>query len=365
NSIALSNKVFFMSIPAKKNRRFEADINEPSGNTRRVAPELKEVVRRLHPAEQKQRSNAMPVIVWIVLSCIWGSTWLFIKLGLEDLPPLSFAGIRFIIAVIVLGAIMAVRRSPLPRRASDWGLIALTGVVAFSINYGLLFWGEQYISSGLAALLQATIPLFGLAIAHRFLPAERMTVAKVAGVLLGLVGVGVIFSNQLAVGSGLAIWGSAAIVVGAFAVAFANVLIKSRGGHFDPAVLAAGQMFFGLIPLMAIGLIKEGNPLKFRWTTMAVVSLFYLALVGSSLAFMLYYWLVRHMAVTNTMLISLVTPVIAVLLGMVTIGEQLSWRIVTGGLCILAGIGMILLRRAVPSSKSRIQKPESRSSKWE
>ena len=289
--------------------------------------------------------DAAPVIVWIVLACIWGSTWLFIKLGLEDLPPVSFAGIRFVIAFLVLAGIVAVRRSPIPRSGRDWGLIALTGFLAFTVNYGLLFWGEQHISSGLAALLQATIPLFGLGVAHYFLPSERMTVAKVAGVLLGLVGVGVIFSNQLSAGGSLALWGSAAIVLGALAVAFANVLIKARGVHFDPAVLAAGQMIFGLVPLVAIGLIKEGNPLNFRWTPLAVVSLFYLALVGSSLAFMLYYWLVRNMAVTNTMLIALVTPVIAVLLGMVTIGEQINWRIIAGGAGILTGIAIILLRK--------------------
>ena len=83
------------------------------------------------------------VAVWLILSGIWGSTWLFIKLGLEDLPPLSFAGIRFLIAFTVLAAVVAVRRLPLPRKRSDWGIIAITGFLSFTLNYGLLFWGEQ------------------------------------------------------------------------------------------------------------------------------------------------------------------------------------------------------------------------------
>jgi len=285
------------------------------------------------------------VAVWLILSGIWGSTWLFIKLGLEDLPPLSFAGIRFLIAFTVLAAVVAVRRLPLPRKRSDWGIIAITGFLSFTLNYGLLFWGEQHVSSGLASVLQATIPLFGLVMAHQFLPAERMTAAKVFGVLLGLAGVAVIFSNQMSVESSRALWGSAAIVLGAFAVSLSNVIIKARGGHFEPAVLAAGQMIFGLIPLLVVGFLMEGTPLNFRWTKLAVISLFYLALVGSSLAFMLFYWLVRHMAVTNTMLISLVTPVIAVLLGMGTIGERVTVRMVVGGAGILMGIGMIVFRR--------------------
>jgi len=99
-------------------------------------------------------------------------------------------------------------------------------------------------------------------------------------------------------------------------------------------------MFFGLIPLLLIGFIKEGDPRNFHWTPLAIISLLYLAFVGSSVAFILYYWLVRHMEVTNTMLISLVTPVLAVLLGMGTIGERLSWRMGVGGGSILAGLAM-------------------------
>ena len=98
-----------------------------------------------------------PIIVWFVLCLIWGSTWLFIKLGLQDLPPFTFAGIRFVIASAMLLSLIAVRRAPLPRERRDWGLIAATGVLSFTVNYGLLFWGEQHVSSGLAALLQATI----------------------------------------------------------------------------------------------------------------------------------------------------------------------------------------------------------------
>ena len=284
-------------------------------------------------------------IVWLLLCAIWGSTWLFIKLGLRDLPPVSFAGIRFVIASLILLAIVAIRRRPIPRAPADWALIAVTGVFAFTINYGLVFWGEQYISSGLAALLQTTIPAFGLLIAHLHLPQERLTLVNVCGVVLGIVGVGVIFSNQLSVEGTLALWGSAAIVLGAFCAAYSNVLIKARGGHLDPALMAAGQMICGLIPLLVVGILTEGSPLRFNWTPLAIVSLFYLVLVGSVIAFMLYYWLVRNMDVTKTMMIALVTPLIAVILGMIVLDERLSWRTVLGGACIMLGIGLIVLRR--------------------
>ncbi|HVG34698.1 MAG TPA: EamA family transporter [Pyrinomonadaceae bacterium] len=284
-------------------------------------------------------------VVWLVLCAIWGSTWLFIKIGLQYLPPVTFAGIRFVIASLILLLIVFIRHRPIPRRRADWLLIAVTGVQAFAINYGLIFWGEQHISSGLAALLQTTIPAFGLVIAHVHLPSERMTFTKVFGVILGIAGVGIIFSNQLSSEGPLALWGSAAIVTGAFSAAYANVLVKARGGHLDPAMLASGQMFFGLIPLLIVGISTEGNPLYFHWTGMAVVALLYLVLIGSVIAFLLYYWLVRNMDVTKTMLIALVTPLFAVTLGMIVLDERLSWRTLLGGACIMSGIGLIVLRR--------------------
>ncbi|HST51215.1 MAG TPA: EamA family transporter [Pyrinomonadaceae bacterium] len=289
--------------------------------------------------------------VFLILCCIWGSTWLFIKLGLRDLPPVSFAAVRFLLATSILFAIVAARRVRLPRTLRAWTLIAVTGVLSFTLNYGLLFWGEQHISSGLAALLQATIPVFGMLFAHAHLPGERLSAWKMAGVLLGVAGVGVIFSNQMGTEGRLAAWGSVAVVVGAVCVAYSNVLVKARAAKIDPSVLAAGQMLCGLVPLFCFGLAFEGNPLSFHWTKLAVVSLLYLTLVGSVAAFMLYYWLVRNMDVTKTMLISLVTPLAAITLGMFALGERLSWRTLAGGALIMSGIGLVVLRRTRRAGK--------------
>jgi len=292
-------------------------------------------------------------LVWLLLCGIWGSTWLFIKLGLADLPPITFAGIRFVIAAGILFCVIAARRLSLPRNRSDWLLLAVTGVLSFSLNYGLLFWGEQYISSGLASLLQATIPAFGLVIAHFYLPDEPMTVTKVVGVLLGVAGVGVIFSNQLAAAGTKALAGSVALVLSSICVSFSNVLVKAKAKKLDPAVIAAGQMSFGLIPLLLVGIPLEGNPFHFHWTSMAVVALFYLAIVGSVIAFLLYYWLMHNMDVTKTMLIALVTPVFAVTLGMLVLDEELGWRTFVGGLMIMSGIGLIVSQRVTQAVSLR------------
>ncbi len=284
-------------------------------------------------------------VVWLILCGIWGSTWLFIKLGLNDLPPLTFAGIRFLFAFLILASVILARGTRWPRSRSDWLIIAIVGFLQFTLNYGLVFWGEQHISSGLAAVLQSTFPAFGLVIAHLYLPYERMTPAKVAGVLLGVIGVAVIFSNQLAIAGRLALFGSVALVLSAFCGSYGNVLVKAYGSKTDPLVTAAGQMLCGFPPLLLLGVATEGNPLRLHWTPMAVLSLAYLVIVGSVIAFGLYYWLVQRMDVTNTMLIGLVTPVVAVLLGILVLHERPNWRILAGAACIISGIGLIVLRK--------------------
>ena len=297
-------------------------------------------------------------LVWLILCGIWGSTWLFIKLGLADLPPLTFAGIRFLLASLILIAFILARGVRWPRQRKDWLVIAVVGLLQFSLNYGLVFWGEQRISSGLAAVLQSTFPAFGLVIAHFYLPDEPITAKKVAGVLLGFTGVAVIFSQQLSIAGQSALLGSVALVLSAFCGSFGNVLVKAYGTHIDPFVLAAGQMICGFPPLLALGIVVEGNPFRLRWTGMAILSMAYLVVVGSVLAFTLFYWLVRHMDVLNTMIISLVTPVVAVVLGMIVLHEQLNWRLFVGAACIIFGIGFIVLRKRQKTIAIDEEEPE-------
>jgi drug/metabolite transporter (DMT)-like permease len=285
------------------------------------------------------------VFVWVVTCLIWSTVWLFIKLGVRDLPPISFAGIRLVIAVAILFPVLVLRRTRLPRSARDWKLIAVTGVILLGLNYGLVFWGARSISSGLTAVLQAATPAFTLIFAHYLLPDERFTLSKLSAIALGIVGVAVIFSDQLSVVGWSALLGSAAVAAGALCVAFAYVVVKAYGSHLQPSVLTAGQMLCGLVPLMIFGLLKEGNPLAFHWTPTAIVSLLYLALAGSVAAFYLNYWLLKRMDATKVMAMSLVEPFLAVLLGAIVLGETLTIQALLGGALILISIGLILKRR--------------------
>jgi drug/metabolite transporter (DMT)-like permease len=278
---------------------------------------------------------------------IWGTTWIFIKIGLEDLPPISFAVARFLLAVGILFVIIRIQKIPLPGTAKEWRLIALTGVLQFSVNYSMVFWSEQYITSGLAAVLQAMITVFGLILAWIFLPNERVTRLKVFAVCLGIVGVGVIFYDQLKVQNLMAFLGCVGVVVGSYAAAQASILIKARGGAFHPAGLVFGQMICGLPAIIIYSLIAEGNPLTFHWTWRAVICVLYLTIFGTIAAFWLYYWLLSKIESTKAMMISLVTPLLAVIIGAVVLGESLPPQTGLGGLLIIASIGLIVFRKRV------------------
>jgi drug/metabolite transporter (DMT)-like permease len=297
------------------------------------------------------------VLAWLTLCMIWGTTWLFIKLGLQDLPPLTFAGIRFLVASSILALVIYFRKIRLPQNRRDWQFIAWTGFLCVTINFGLVFWGEQYIPSGLASLLNATMPFFAMVIAHHYLPSERITPAKIGGVMLGVFGVGLIFSNQLSLQGTLAFFASLGIVFGALVAAYANVLIKLRGKHIDPVILSAGQMAFGFPPLLIAGMITEGNPLYLQWTSMAIVSLLYLAIIGSCVAFILYFWMLRHIPVTTALLLILMTPLLAVTLGKIINGEELTWRILAGGVCIISGVAATIFRQDA-AAKIKLNAPQ-------
>ena len=281
------------------------------------------------------------VAAFTTLCVVWSSTWLAIKVGLADLPPISFAAYRFLIAFILLVAVSVGRARLLPKTRADWTLLAFTGVLMFCVNYGLLFWGELHVSSGLAAVLQAMIVVFGMVFAHWLLPAEPLRWQRVAGAILAGGGIALICGRLFDQSGLLGFLGGIGIVIGGAGAAFSNVLLKRRALELAPAMIAAWQMFFGTVPLLSLGLALEGNPLHFRWTGMAWFCLLYLAVIGSALTFLLLYWLLPRMQVNQLQSISLITPPGAVAFGWLFGGETFSLSSLVGGALVLVGVWLI------------------------
>ena len=288
----------------------------------------------------------LPNLAWAALALIWGSTWLAVRIGLASLPPFTFAGLRFLIAAAILLAALAVRRTKLPRTASDWRLIIYTGLLGFAVSYSAQFWGMQFVPSGLAAVMFSTVPLFTMLFAHFALPSEPLRLRKLLGVGIGIGGVAFIFADQLATASLQAVFGVVAFLVGAAAMAASQVVVKARGTGLDPLVLAAFQMAVAAIVLLALGAAVEGQPGRLQWTVSAALALAYLALVGSALAFSLFYWLLKHMTVTKTLSVMLTHPPVAIFLGWLVLGESMGWRVFAGAAAIASGLWLILRPQA-------------------
>src|SRR5882724_5405800 len=259
---------------------------------------MKREIARLKHSLRPEREWGVP-LAWLTLCIVWSSTWLAIKIGLRDLPPISFVAIRFLIAIAVLVAVSIGRTRLLPLRRNDYVVLASTGILMFAVNYTLLFWAELHVSSGLAAVLQATIPIFGMVFAHWMLPDEPLRLQKLAGAINALGGVALICARLLGFNGPLAFWGGVGVVIGAASAAYANVVVKSRSIQLAPAMLAAWQMTFGIAPLLVLGFALDGNPARFHWTAVALFCLLYLAVIGSALTFLLLYWLLPRLTVAQ------------------------------------------------------------------
>ena len=286
----------------------------------------------------------MTLAVWWITCLIWSSVFLFIKLGLRDLPPVTFAAARLIVAIAIFLPILRFRGVPLPRRAADWSVIAIAGLLLLGVNYALLYWGAQFIPSGLTAVLGSSAPAFSLLIGHFMLKDEPFTWKAFGAIALGIAGVGIIFADQLHWSGRQALMGAVAITAATACVGFAYVYVKARRRPaLRPEVITCGQMIAAAGPMLVFAAIREGNPLAHGWTWTAVGCVLYLALFGSVMGTWLNYWLLERMSATAVLSMGLVEPFVAVLLGALFLDERLSVNAGMGGALVLCSIFMITI----------------------
>ncbi len=276
------------------------------------------------------------LIVWIILSLIWGTTWLGVKIGVAVLPPFTFAGLRFGISALALAALLWWRRNWLPASRAQWKLIFWLGLLQIGLPFALTFWAAQYITSSLTAILFSVHPLFVMVLAHMFVPEEPIQLRRVVAALCGTSGIVAIFSQQLSFGRD-SVAGSLAMVGAALCGALANIIAKRNVQRLDAITNTMWQMLVGAVFLFALAALAE-EPTAIRWTMRAVLALLYLSLIGSATAFVLFYWLIKRVDVTFVSFIPIANTLVATLLGWLVLGEVLGMHTLVGGALILLGV---------------------------
>ena len=276
------------------------------------------------------------------LILVWGTTWGAITFSLEGFPPLFGLSLRFFLGSAILCAALTWRRGwqrPTPRL---WGLWISQCIFAFGVAYGITYWAEQWVPSGLVAVLFATFPLWVAVFGYFVLPEERLGLLGLVGLVLGFGGVGVIFSDDWSALGGTGVAAAAAMTLISPASAAVNQVWIKRWGKGFSALLLTGPPI-GIAALMMLGLSalwESGRP--FTPTGPAVMSVIYLGALGTAVTFGLYYWLMQHVSAIRLSLITFATPVVAVWLGAVLLNEPLTLRIVAGAALVLAGVGFVV-----------------------
>jgi drug/metabolite transporter (DMT)-like permease len=283
------------------------------------------------------------LLAFAIIYLVWGSTFLAIRIGVHEVPPLLLAAMRFLIAGAVLFGWMMAKgeRSPSGRQ---WMSVSLLAVLIFVVDYGLLFWAEQRVPSGIAAVMLATIPVFTALLEIIFLRTQRLTFRLAVALLIGIVGVAVLMSRSLHLdGEPIATSGAVALIIGALSWSVASLLSKKLVLPESKAMSSGAQMLVGGLMLAvlagALGEFRGFDPGSV--SLKAWMALLYLIVAGSIIGFTAYVWLIHHESPTKVGTYAYVNPVVAVLIGYFFAGEALGVRTVLGSLCILVSVVVI------------------------
>jgi drug/metabolite transporter (DMT)-like permease len=285
------------------------------------------------------------VALYALLCVIWGSTWLVIKVGYGGLGPFNVASLRFLLAGAMLAPIVPLFDARWPRGTIEWRLVVWIGLVLFAADYGLIYWAEQYLESGLTAILFATLPLITIAFAHLYVPGDRITGRKLAGTLLAFAGVVALFGDHVRLDAAKT-GPMLAIIASAVCAAAAGVASKRHGGALHPAALNAPAMLVGALAL-AVASFAAGHGFDVPRDAPTWGAILYLAIAGSVVTFLVYFSLLKTWSVTSLSFISVFTPAIALFLGFIFLDERPTPWTLVGTALILTGVALALTRTPI------------------
>lgn len=288
-------------------------------------------------------------LMLVTLSVVWGGTFFFQEIAVRDLPTFTIVACRVAIAAGLLWGVTKLVGGSLPTHRNIWAALFLLALINNVIPFSLIVWGQREISSGLAAILNATVPLFTVLIAHFVTTDEKLTRTKLAGAIVGIVGVAVMIGEDALDGVGLAVLAQLAILGASLSYTFGGLFgRKIQAMGLTPLGISTGQLLASTVILIPVALLVDepwAIPLPSAETIAAVIAL---ASVSTAFAYILFFRILATAGATNLMLVTFLIPVSALALGILILGEILEVRHVIGLLCIGVGLAAIdgrLLRR--------------------
>ena len=276
-------------------------------------------------------------LAYSALCVIWGSTWIAIRFGLESLTPMFSAGVRFSLASIIVFALMRIKNIPLQTDKGSVRLYLLMGFFSFVIPFGLVYWAQQFIPSGMAAVLFAVYPFWVVIFSYIRMPAEFIGFYKIFGTILGFSGIVIIFSDSFAGNITNYLIGMFAVVLSGTMQAWIAVSIKKFGKELHPLSMNFVPMVIAGVSMLVIAFLTEDLSV-IRINENAVLSILYLALFGSVVTFTSFYWLIKHVNLVILSLIAFITPIVALVLGYFIYKEVLSTKHFFGAALVLTGV---------------------------
>lgn len=278
-----------------------------------------------------------------VIYLVWGSTYFAIRVGVQEVPPFLLAGIRFVLAGMILFGWMRVKGTPVPARR-EWASVALVSVLVFVLDYGLVFWAERRVPSGITAVMLATIPLFMTLSEIVFLRTQRLTLRLALALLIGIGGVAVLVSRAVGLAEEpINPYGAIALVIAAGSWAIASALLRKLPLPSSKPMSSAAQMLIGGVWLLALSAaLGEFHGFDISAvSSRAWLALAYLIFAGSIVAYTAYVWLLHHESPTKVGTYAYVNPVVAVAIGYFLGGEAVGPRTLVGTMLVLVSVIVI------------------------
>jgi drug/metabolite transporter (DMT)-like permease len=279
-------------------------------------------------------------IAFITLGTIWSSSFLWIKIGVQELSPMALVTFRMLFGALSAGAIVFYQKAEWPRDWNTWGVFAILGPTSLAIPIFFISWGEQTIDSAVASILNATTPLFTLIIAHFLLHDDRMNAQKIIGLLIGFAGIIVLLSEDLLASAHNSVIGQAAVILASLFYAGSAVAARKYTQHLEGPARGAAPLITATIFLWLASLFTK-TPINLPTLPITWVAVLWLGILGSGIAMIINYYLLHEIGPTRTTMVTYIFPLGGVVLGVIFLHENLSWQLLVGGALIIASLAVV------------------------